>query len=729
MTAGALYSALEKYSISAFDTSGADRFDAYYRDAGSSFTKVASQQSWDPDSYDNDSGTLQDMTAAYYACLWFYVETDGHVVCLYGRNEYATLAEAVAENPPDTLPDRLDATGMLMGRYIFVKSATDPTQIDTAFPPPVGGGTAADHGALVGLGDDDHGQYAKLLGRTGGQTLYGSPSASEHLYLLSNSTATLGNVYVGGNTATPIMTVATAGMTMAANINMGNNDITGVDDITGNGGSIFSGGTGAGEHLYLQSTTHATHGNIYLGANDYYDEVNEDLYINISETAGKGIQGGAAFIGSWPSAATAAVFCNEDLKASANDFCLLHDSVGNTYLNASSTKQIYFEIAAGVEATLSSTAFTLSGVNLAMSNNDITGVDDITGNGGSIFSGGTSASADLYLQSTTNGTKGKIYLGSTDYYDEANTKLVLTEIEGTAGLILDGSGSGVNIQSGVTVWVSVHSAEIDVYKNLNMNGQDIIGVDDITGNGGSVISGGTGVGDDLYLYSTTNGTKGTVFLGDSGGITLGGSIDAGGFDITNIDDITGNGASILSGGTGSGDDLYLQSTTHATKGYVFVDGERPLIGHDDRCHAYETGGVQSINNNTWTAITLDSERFDPNGLHDTSINLSRITIAESGTYLVGGNIGWAAHASDQTRRIISLSVNGVPGVGTEIARQENHVSTAGATGMTGQSVVTLWSFSASDYVELCVLQTSGGALNTAVSAAYSPELWVQRVST
>jgi hypothetical protein len=44
MSAGAMYSALEKYSISAFDTSGADRFDLYYRSA--SYTKVADQQNW-----------------------------------------------------------------------------------------------------------------------------------------------------------------------------------------------------------------------------------------------------------------------------------------------------------------------------------------------------------------------------------------------------------------------------------------------------------------------------------------------------------------------------------------------------------------------------------------------------------------------------------------------------------------------------------------------------------
>lgn len=62
------------------------------------------------------------------------------------------------------------------------------------------GTTAADHGGLAGLGDDDHTQYALLAGRTGGQTLSGSDTTAEDLTLEDNS--------VDGNTITVTQMIA-----------------------------------------------------------------------------------------------------------------------------------------------------------------------------------------------------------------------------------------------------------------------------------------------------------------------------------------------------------------------------------------------------------------------------------------------------------------------------------------------------------------------------------------
>ena len=66
----------------------------------------------------------------------------------------------------------------------------------------VGVSTVSDHGALVGLLDDDHTQYLKLLGRSGGQSAYGGVVASENLTLVSTSHATKGLITLGAtNTA------------------------------------------------------------------------------------------------------------------------------------------------------------------------------------------------------------------------------------------------------------------------------------------------------------------------------------------------------------------------------------------------------------------------------------------------------------------------------------------------------------------------------------------------
>ena len=63
-----------------------------------------------------------------------------------------------------------------------------------------GGGGVTDHGALTGLGDDDHSIYALLAGRAGGQTLIGGTAASENLTLSSTSHGTKGAVVISGIT-------------------------------------------------------------------------------------------------------------------------------------------------------------------------------------------------------------------------------------------------------------------------------------------------------------------------------------------------------------------------------------------------------------------------------------------------------------------------------------------------------------------------------------------------
>jgi hypothetical protein len=59
-----------------------------------------------------------------------------------------------------------------------------------------------DHGALTGLADDDHSQYALLAGRASGQTLTGGTASGNALTLRSTTNATKGNVNLndqGGN--------------------------------------------------------------------------------------------------------------------------------------------------------------------------------------------------------------------------------------------------------------------------------------------------------------------------------------------------------------------------------------------------------------------------------------------------------------------------------------------------------------------------------------------------
>lgn len=88
------------------------------------------------------------------------------------------------------------------------KAILDVTGIDTGSPKtfafPDGSGTLAltsqlvtDHGALTGLLDDDHTQYALLAGRGTGQTLIGGAASGNALTLQSTSHATRGRINFG----------------------------------------------------------------------------------------------------------------------------------------------------------------------------------------------------------------------------------------------------------------------------------------------------------------------------------------------------------------------------------------------------------------------------------------------------------------------------------------------------------------------------------------------------
>jgi len=59
-----------------------------------------------------------------------------------------------------------------------------------------------DHGALSGLADDDHTQYALLAGRSGGQVLRGGTASGDDITIRSTSNATKGDIFIadeGGN--------------------------------------------------------------------------------------------------------------------------------------------------------------------------------------------------------------------------------------------------------------------------------------------------------------------------------------------------------------------------------------------------------------------------------------------------------------------------------------------------------------------------------------------------
>lgn len=114
--------------------------------------------------------------------------------------------------------------------------------------------------------------------------------------------------------------------------------------------------------------------------------------------------------------------------------------------------------------------------------------------------------------------------------------------------------------------------------------------------------------------------------------------------------------------------------------------------------------VQSIANNTVTAVQFDTEAWDTDGMATLGTNNDRLTIMRNGIYQIVYRHKWVV-SSLGTTRLTALDINSA---GTFIAADRR--VPLGAS----DCVVTLTNrLSAGDYVRALVYQDSGGALDLA----------------
>lgn len=123
----------------------------------------------------------------------------------------------------------------------------------------------------------------------------------------------------------------------------------------------------------------------------------------------------------------------------------------------------------------------------------------------------------------------------------------------------------------------------------------------------------------------------------------------------------------------------------------------------------------SISNDSNTALTFDSERFDAGSFHSTSSNTSRLTVPVSGKYLVVGNAEFAANATGF--RTLGIRLNATTIIGA------SRSTSPGAAG-TLLNVAAVYEMAAGAYVELMAYQNSGGSLNILANSAFSPEFMI-----
>jgi hypothetical protein len=111
--------------------------------------------------------------------------------------------------------------------------------------------------------------------------------------------------------------------------------------------------------------------------------------------------------------------------------------------------------------------------------------------------------------------------------------------------------------------------------------------------------------------------------------------------------------------------------------------------------------AQTIANNTYTALTFDTEQFDTNTFHSTATNTSRFTIPAgyAGKYLINGQV--LADSNATGKRNFYFYINGVA-----------YLFTTTVQGSTIEpSLTASWvaNLAVADYVELFYFQNSGAS--------------------
>lgn len=223
------------------------------------------------------------------------------VVGAVAVGDYLTTSTTAARAKSNT-------AGHILGRAITSNASGNGT-VEAIITAGVTGSTVTDHGALTNLTNDDHSQYALLVGRSGGTTLIGGTGAGDDLTLQTTSNGTKGSYILSELTTEGLLTNSTGGvitstigtdgqvpqvsgtsiswtdiadiisLTFSTGLTNTSNTITNNLSTGVSGGQSIIGGTASGDDLTLQSTSHATKGNINFGANSTYDQVNDRLSI------------------------------------------------------------------------------------------------------------------------------------------------------------------------------------------------------------------------------------------------------------------------------------------------------------------------------------------------------------------------------------------------------------------------------------------------------------------
>lgn len=128
---------------------------------------------------------------------------------------------------------------------------------------------------------------------------------------------------------------------------------------------------------------------------------------------------------------------------------------------------------------------------------------------------------------------------------------------------------------------------------------------------------------------------------------------------------------------------------------------------------------QTIDNTTTTLLAFNTEKYDTDGMHDTSTNNGRITAQTDGYYIISASCTWDDEGTNYRNHLVYFNGS------TLIARQIWNAS----SGVEWASMInTHYALDADDYIEFKVYQNSGGARTITGNTEYSPIFSAMKVT-
>jgi len=267
MTEGTLWSRLTEHEMSAFDASGADDFDYYYRTADGNYTKQSNRSQWNVTHYDDGSGTLATIGNNQYAVIWAWsnVAID-EISLMFPQNTYATSALAEAEEIPNTYPTMWYEGGIIIGRIIIKQNTDAPVEIQSVFTTTFTAAEAADHANLANLAYSSSGHTG--FASTVELGLVNSTAESKH----TPGDCPAGEI-VQNTTISGVECVAAAGAGTVTSV--------ATDDVYVTGGPITSSGT-----VGFNSTLAGT--DLKVNGSDYWDDLGSPSDISAGDITDDG---------------------------------------------------------------------------------------------------------------------------------------------------------------------------------------------------------------------------------------------------------------------------------------------------------------------------------------------------------------------------------------------------------------------------------------------------------